>query len=258
MNYRLTCRTSKVNPEMSESDDFHTRMTQWATEGLSLELAQTRTVAFGLPIYERPHPAREAALANVSVLLTRLGIQTAVIPAIRMPIHQARNGIVRAFMETGFSDLLFWDSTIVPGDVWDIVRLLASPHHIVGAAGRKRDAQDLTQSDSWCFSPITGWSSSAKMDKGAFPVAHVGTGMLRINRSVFEQLSDVHPEWQRNGHVRYFRWGDDGKDEIGEDVQFCRDWRAIGGKIYVDPSIAIHHYGDAAYSGRLMDSLIPA
>ena len=36
-----------------------------------------------------------------------------------------------------------------------------------------------------------------------------------------------------------------------EDLSFCRMWREIGGRVWVDPIISLHHHGRKTYSGCL-------
>lgn len=41
--------------------------------------------------------------------------------------------------------------------------------------------------------------------------------------------------------------------KLGEDYAFCQRWRDIGGKVYVDPYIAMGHTGNKTFIGRLSD-----
>ena len=36
-----------------------------------------------------------------------------------------------------------------------------------------------------------------------------------------------------------------------EDYGFCNLWRSLGGKIYIDPTIQLQHFGSVAYEGSL-------
>ena len=42
-----------------------------------------------------------------------------------------------------------------------------------------------------------------------------------------------------------------------EDVAFCRNWRAIGGKIFADPQILLRHHGRKAIAGDPMAMFAP-
>ena len=58
-------------------------------------------------------------------------------------------------------------------------------------------------------------------------------------------LYDFFPLGMRNGVY------------TAEDVAFCRNWRAIGGKVYADPSIVLRHVGSMAYEGDPMTMFAP-
>jgi hypothetical protein len=105
------------------------------------------------------------------------------------------------------------------------------------------------------------------------------TGFMRIKRAVLEQMAasaDVYVEPEIGGTtgVRYslFEAGamqpDAGKDAEfwtskagsthrvvpwrGEDIYFCDRWRAMGGEIWVDPTIHFSHRGGKKWEGSLI------
>jgi hypothetical protein len=47
----------------------------------------------------------------------------------------------------------------------------------------------------------------------------------------------------------------DGAEYWGEDFSFCRRWRAIGGRVWLDPELELHHVGFKTFSGRIGDWL---
>lgn len=42
---------------------------------------------------------------------------------------------------------------------------------------------------------------------------------------------------------------------LAEDYAFCRRWRDIGGKVFVDPLCKLGHLGQHMYRGNLAESL---
>jgi hypothetical protein len=40
---------------------------------------------------------------------------------------------------------------------------------------------------------------------------------------------------------------------VSEDNVFCRKWRGLGGKVWIDPSMTCNHIGVKKYSGSFMD-----
>ena len=53
----------------------------------------------------------------------------------------------------------------------------------------------------------------------------------------------------------YWITTDKGKIVMSEDYSFCQRWRDLGGKVFMDVSIATAHLGTKAYAGRLGDFL---
>ncbi len=237
--------------EKFQDDVMRVRFAQWKEDDILIDRALQKSVMFGLPVYDKPNHQREAALMETCVLLTQLGIHCGHIYAHGQPIHQARNGIANAFIRSNFTDLIFIDADM-SFNPWDIVRLLSSKHELVAGVGRKRKDVSLKDASSWCFSPI----KNSSLVGGAFNASHVGTGFMKISRSVFEKIISKNQELFRysnkdtgEGYYKLFAWGDDGELESGEDMNFCRLWRSVGGSVMIDPEITLHHYGQEKYSG---------
>ena len=57
---------------------------------------------------------------------------------------------------------------------------------------------------------------------------------------------------------QFFAWGDENGAELSEDYEFCRRWRALGGKVWVDPGIWLKHFGTFAYHGDVSTCFIGA
>lgn len=180
---------------------------------------------------------------------------------------RARNEICATFLASECTDLIFIDDDMG----WKpdaILRLLASEHQVVGGAYRTR-----LDGGAWCISLLSGGSSLLPGDieqdasgSGAIEVAGIGTGMMKIERSVLERMAAAHPEWKRDGHssmseavrshyYQFFRFDADDGAEIGEDYVFCRRWRDLGGTIWIDPQIELAHVGLKAWRGCIADTL---
>lgn len=246
--------------EAADAEIHRVRMQMWEARGLSVDAAKGRSVLIGTPCYRDCSPGYTAAIIETVTLLMTLGIRCEVRMPVGVTVHQARNAIANAFLETNHTDLLFIDADM-SWDAWDVVKLLASDKELIGGVGRKKSHKPDNDLDVWCFAGIEGSEDSVQMDAaGNLMVASVGTGFLKIRRNVFEELMAAHPEWRRRSNVtdnpdaqrwywRFFAWGDTGLDEIGEDYEFCRRWRDLGGSVWVDPSIRLKHFGIHTYGG---------
>lgn len=211
--------------------------------------ADGQKVFLATPAYGGLGAGYAFALFNSSAALSDAGI------AAELAIYEgdchvddARNRLVRDFLETDCTDLVFLDADLR----WE-------PQSLV----------DLCQYDR----DVVAATYPFKQDEGGFPVAFKGgdmwaepdglievlavpTGFLRIRRHVLESLA-----------VRAvkFRPKNDGRAEIplifereiengarrGGDYAFCRKWRELGGMIHVAPEVYMEHAGGQVWAGSL-------
>jgi hypothetical protein len=232
-------------------------------EARRIERARARSVMIATPIARAPCWQYTMAFAETCVLFEQLGMRYTcrfIVGSSNLP--RARNEIAARFLASGFDDLVLVDDDMGWG-ANSVVRLIASPQPVIGGVGRKRVDKPQTDPDTWCARFLDGAERGLEQDAmGAVRVARVGTGFLKVSREVFERLIAAHPEWKRPGradmpddvrahYYQFFRF-DDG-DELGEDYVFCERWRAVGGDIWIDPSIALMHVGEKEYAGRIGD-----
>ena len=104
-------------------------------------------------------------------------------------------------------------------------------------------------------SKSTAWIDGKMVDisdfKEPIEVDYAGTGFMMIHRSVFEDLKKANPDWKHTeseGELYAF-YQDPVRDDIhlSEDYFFCEEYRKIGGKILLDPTIKLNHWGLYAY-----------
>ncbi len=85
---------------------------------------------------------------------------------------------------------------------------------------------------------------------GAIEVAGVGAAFLLINKGILASMMADHLEWRcgcpadwpdniKPFHFEMFRPEQNGLEFISEDYVFCNRVRDYGGKVFVDPSIAL-------------------
>nr|WP_294549958.1 hypothetical protein [uncultured Rhodopila sp.] len=228
-------------------------------QGDRLTRARSRSVFIATPMARHPVRQYTASLVKTIGLLGGLGIRSyvqTVVGSSNLP--RARNELVAAFLASDFTDMIFIDDDM-GWDPKDLVRLLASDKPVIGGVGVKKVERPDTDPGRWCFFPLQGDLNQDAM--GAIEVKGVGTGFLKIERRVFEELALHHPDWKRNGwpnmpeaarrwYYRFFMFPDD-IDETGEDFFFCNAWREIGGSVWIDPTIRLEHVGEKSFSGDL-------
>lgn len=74
-------------------------------------------------------------------------------------------------------------------------------------------------------------------------VSAVGAGILVASRRCLEQLS-ASAARNKRGQPKLFMM----PDETGEDVYFCQQWRAIGGKVYCHRDAIVAHIGKTTFA----------
>ena len=163
-------------------------------------------------------------------------------------ITRGRNTSAAAFLETDFQKMLFIDGDIEfePESVaclWNMNVDVA-----VGAYRMKHEGSPLGAWIDGKLVDIEGMTEPVEVD-------YAGTGFMMIDRSVFERLKPHVPEYEEGrgvGKGRQPCWGffldpvEDGV-HLSEDYHFCKRFREIGGKVMLDPTIRLKHWGLKAY-----------
>lgn len=160
------------------------------------------------------------------------------LPACSHP-GMGRNQLVQDFMDSDADKLVFLDSdvTFKPGA---IIGLAMRPEDMVGGAYRfKMDGEQY---------PV-GWIDGRDLwatPSGLLEVATLPGGFLCLSRKVFETLKAAHPEraYLHMGKVAhcYFQMRFEDGNLYGEDSYFCKEWRDTGGKVFLDPELALTHW----------------
>ncbi len=180
-------------------------------------------------------------------------------------ITRARNDLSRTFLQSDCSHLLFVDADI-GFDALDVIKLLEHNLDIVcgGYPAKMIDWVQIQQA-------ATNGVSSHALNQYASPyiynrvemspqignlieVSESGTGFMMITRNVFEKLSTHLPAYTTNKFngrgektTEYFSTMIDQNALISEDYFFCRKWRGIGGRVFVDKTIKLTHVGSYEY-----------
>jgi hypothetical protein len=160
-------------------------------------------------------------------------------------IQRARNTSVATFLKTDFERLLFIDADIefTVNDIqklWDLDVDVA-----VAAYSMKRPDKPLSAWENGKLVEIEGRTEP-------FEVDYAGTGFMMIKRKVFEDMHQVFKGLNhQEGHVEdCHAWFNPRVNDgiyLSEDYAFCKDYRSIGGKVILDPTIKLGHWGSCRY-----------
>ena len=177
-------------------------------------------------------------------------------------ITRARNMLVKQFMDSGCTDLLFVDADI-HFKAQDVVRIMAmsDDKDVVAGAYPRRSGEGGV---SWFADIAYGPSNEVYLDDGLLRVNRIGTGFMLIRRHVLEKLHNDHPEWRyhvdllNEDHYSIFDFKSDPSGYIGEDYLFCDRVREAGFRVHLDPDINLGHYGQQEFTGNFRQQALAA
>lgn len=156
-------------------------------------------------------------------------------------VDDARNLLVSIFLDTDCDQLLFIDADTA---VEDLSRFIGHDRPVVGAVIPKKN-DDI----EFAANPLPGpiWADP----DGLIEVFDCGTGVLKIQRHVLEMLFTQSRKYRYDERecAEIFNRDVWKGDRQSGDLNFCRKWRELGGKIFVDPEIRVSHTGDKTWSG---------
>lgn len=189
------------------------------------------------------------ALLNEQVAAAVAGdeIHVAFLPGCSL-ITQARNQLVRDFLDSDAERMVFVDSDVA----WSLGSLLRIAHASVPLAGGayRYKSEDENYPVIW----LDGAELWADPDTGLLEVKSLPGGFLSISREVFTELTKAFPgrgyAFQGHDFHGFFHAPIANGVMYGEDSAFCLDWRAIGGKVWLDPELQLTHVGGSkAFNG---------
>ncbi len=166
-------------------------------------------------------------------------------------IGDCRGLIVSAFLEGDGTHLVFVDSDVS----WGVGSLLSMVDRDVDfVAGLYPQRRDPIK---YCCQ----WDTSKpeiELENGLIEVLGVPAGFMCLSRPMLEKMvahyadTQFHCE-QAPGNTAYDLFGAYriGRIKFGEDYSFCKRWRDIGGKIWIDPEIRMGHCGYKTFIGSV-------
>jgi hypothetical protein len=148
------------------------------------------------------------------------------------------------FLESDCDQLIFIDSD----QAWtpdDLLKLIDSDKDFIGAPVILKTSNNYNVS----FDRV---SNDELME-----VDFVGTGFLKISKKVAKAVWDISEEYKEGDSLNKMAFEIkiiDG-NIMSEDFVFCKKWKDLGGKIFIDPSIDPYHIGSASFKGNFKEYL---
>lgn len=193
------------------------------------------------------------AVVDAVTLLAKMGVASTIRQrAGECYIDLCRNALVAAFLASDASHLLFVDADVgFPASA--VARLLLPQKPFIAGLYPKK-----TEPAAWPVEFALDYLESDPVT-GLLEASGVPTGFLLLHRSVFAALAPHVPVYvNQDGEPThaYFQCEIVGQRWWGEDFNFCRRWRAIGGKVWIDPYLTLTHVGAKRYSGSYVEWFI--
>jgi hypothetical protein len=176
-------------------------------------------------------------------------------------VSRARNLLVRDFVDSDATELLFIDSDI-NFEPEDILRLMAwgtdARKGVVAAVPRVRDVNTVYIADL----EYDENRDLTMNHMGLVRAERVATAFMWVSRAVFENLIEANPEWtywdKRAGKdlSAVFDFKVTREGYIGEDFLFCDRVREAGYEVWIDPTITLGHMGVQEYTGNFGNDVL--
>lgn len=192
--------------------------------------------------YDNPDASYTFSIQQSRLALHKAGIDTAYLLLRGGPhVDDARNEIVRDFLASNCTELVFLDADVS----WrpeQLIRLLSHDVDLVGGVYphryRQRDAM-----------PLRGVPTGTPNANGLLAVEGLPTGFMRIKRKVFDWLKP-HVQHYGDTHIFFERTLIDGT-RWGGDLNFCNLWRKHAGRVYADIDLRLAHAGTEIFHDSL-------
>lgn len=199
-------------------------------------------------------------------------------------INRARNNLVAKFMGgESYTHLMFIDCDI-QFDKEAILKLLWHDKDVMTAsypikeinwdsvklgALKNMDASKLLEFSTRYVVHLTQpGENEVNVDNGALECFEAGTGFMLIKRQVFDKMFKKYKKLKYDddtgslqgvekdsAYALFNSYVDDTGRFLSEDYGFCRYWQKAGGKVWVDPTINLTHFGRMKYTGSMIDYL---
>jgi hypothetical protein len=227
-----------------------------------------RKIMLGLPAYDFKVSIKMAiAMAQFAVEAPKHGVDIQICNISGCSVvSRVRNLIVKDFMSSDCTDLMFIDSDINFNHT-DIFRLMAwntdPKKGIVGGvpAARKKGSVYISTLEQ---DEDGGIYMNAY---GLVKAKRIATAFMLIRRDVLTTLIDNHPEWKyhddrvENGHpdkfcYSIFDFKSTPEGYVGEDYTFCDRAREHGFEVWIDPTIKLGHMGITEFEGSFGEEFL--
>ena len=222
----------------------------------------TFKVIFCIPTRKKPHPAFIKSLESSVPLIEAAGFEHAMCAETGNPyISAARATCLKAALKANADIIVFLDDDVS----WEpnaLVKLIQTPGDVVAGTYRCKQPGEEENYMGRILQDDKGKPTIMRED-GCLEVSQVPAGFLKITRNCVDVFMRGYPDlcygpiWDLS--VDLFNHGAYKGLWWGEDYSFCRNWRDLGGHIWLIPDINVDHNdwdSDKVYKGNFHQYLL--
>lgn len=172
---------------------------------------------------------------------------------VRGIVEWARDTVLDSFLKSGAQKLFWIDSDMVwePDDFLKMVALSTVRDVVCASYPSKSDDVEFQ---------IAGTGQPETADEfGLIEIAGLGLGFTIMDRSVCADIAasvtTTFDQMLKRPLPNVFRVDATETGRRGEDIAFFSDVRALGHKVYLDPTISLGHVGEKIWRGKAIDNL---
>jgi len=221
------------------------------------------TLYIAMPCYDSVKIHTMLSVIKLVQQLSKSGVNLG-INTMRSPlIHQARNYLASVFLTTQYQYMLFIDSDVA-FEPEAVAKMLVAKKEIICTPYRVK-AEKL---DKHIYTVEFKDPKTIPFLPGGLVEIEAGpTGLMLIDRKVFEKIMKNHPELKIKNkatptadksykfYYNFFDFGFKNGYAMGEDVSFCKLARGNNFKIYANTESRTSHHGSWAWEGKFKESL---
>lgn len=210
-------------------------------------------VVFCCPTMTKPYPQFLEAMEASLPALEEAGIEHQMVFEVGCPyISAARATMLRKALDAKAEVVVFLDHDLS----WrpeDLVRLIQTDGDVVAGLYRFKTSDEVKYMGV-LVTDAAGYAMPRESD-GAFPAERVPAGFLKVTADAVRKFMRAYPHLvfgdPINPSVDLFNHGAHEGVWWGEDYAFSRNWKAIGGEIWVVPDLSLdHHTAEESFPGN--------
>jgi len=213
--------------------------------------ATGQKVLLATTAYDSPDASYTFSIARSREALSAAGIQSGYyLLQGNCHVDDARNAVVRDFLESDCTELIFLDADVS----WEpdaLIELCRIDKDLVGGIyPYRRESDEETM-------PVRHLPE-IKVDGDLIEVEGLPTGFMKIKRHVIESMAATAKHFLKDEgkpHPVLFERDFFGGGRRGGDIRFCMVWREMGGKVYAAPELRLGHCGKMVLKDSLGASL---